>query len=771
MTLARVSRKAIRMKRSAWILGTAMAIAATMGAASCSSASHSSATGGPNTGPLDATPGDGTTVDGTAGDAMAMLPFNPDSPATYVAKVKNLLVGLPATPQEVDAVANDPSPPAQLGTLVDTWMGSTSPCAPLTTTSCASLYQTKMLRFFELAFQQTQVIESDFQNQVGSGPGFGVSIVQNQQELFARTMLSFVGSNQPFNTAMTTTKYMMTTSAMMFFALTDAVQDKDSVADVPANDFFTDAFPNQTVIVESDTVIDPADSATPGNKYFMQWYDPTLVVIPPPADAGAPVSNCKQANRLTYSNSSSLRVWYVLNGIYFADDGECNGSSKQGGQMQANDYTNWKMVQINQAPTSAQPLTGTTAFYDIASFRNASTASMTLERPYVGYFTTPAFFANWQTNDSNQMRVTANQALIVATGAAINPSDPTDAGQSPPGLDQDHATQAQCVFCHEHLDPTRSIFSSTFSWYYGQQTNYPTTPGADGGPLLGPDGGPYDWQAEKGRFIFEGVSQAPSSIYDFGTILSTHPLLPSAWAQKLCYYFDSQACVADGSDPVFNAVWKAFQSGYSWNALVRAVAISPLTTYATKTVTATTNGETVAVSRRDHLCAALDARLGFQDVCRLDPTIYPVIPGAALAIVPGLPSDGYGRGSAAPILPNQPTLFYRSGTENFCEALAQIVVDYKAAPAGAKTWQSSDCMAGDGSCSTDGGPPSCPPIADFVSLVAGIPSNDPRFCPLYEALVQDFVNNQSEAGATKTVALQSTFTAACMAPSAISIGL
>jgi hypothetical protein len=78
---------------------------------------------------------------------------------------------------------------------------------------------------------------------------------------------------------------------------------------------------------------------------------------------------------------------------------------------------------------------------------------------------------------------------------------------------------------------------------------------------------------------------------------------------------------------------------------------------------------------------------------------------------------------------------------------------------------------GDGSCSADGGTPSCPPIAAFVSLVAGIPSNDARYCPLYEALLQDFVNDQAEGGATTTTALQSTFTAACMAPSAISIGL
>ena len=44
-------------------------------------------------------------------------------------------------------------------------------------------------------------------------------------------------------------------------------------------------------------------------------------------------------------------------------------------------------------------------------------------------------------------------------------------------------------------------------------------------------------------------------------------------------------------------------------------------------------------------------------------------------IAAGLPSDGYGRGAAAPVLPNQPTLFFRAGTENICEAVAAQTID------------------------------------------------------------------------------------------------
>ena len=136
--------------------------------------------------------------------------------------------------------------------------------------------------------------------------------------------------------------------------------------------------------------------------------------------------------------------------------------------------------------------------------------------------------------------------------------------------------------------------------------------------------------------------------------------------QKLCYYANSQAC--DTTDPEFLRIVKDFQTNsYSWNELIVDILSSPLTTNAKATQTTSQNGATVAVSRRDHLCAALNFRLGFDDICGLLPTTVPVSP-TIVQIVGGLPSDGYGRGAVAPVLPNVPSLFYRSGTENICEA-------------------------------------------------------------------------------------------------------
>ena len=85
------------------------------------------------------------------------------------------------------------------------------------------------------------------------------------------------------------------------------------------------------------------------------------------------------------------------------------------------------------------------------------------------------------------------------------------------------------------------------------------------------------------------------------------------------------------------------------------------------------------MSRRDHLCAALDNRLGLSDVCGLKATTKKQMTATVPQIVSGLPSDGYGRGSTIPVLPNQPSLFYRAATENICAAVAAQVIDVAAA--------------------------------------------------------------------------------------------
>jgi hypothetical protein len=126
-------------------------------------------------------------------------------------------------------------------------------------------------------------------------------------------------------------------------------------------------------------------------------------------------------------------------------------------------------------------------------------------------------------------------------------------------------------------------------------------------------------------------------------------------------------------------------------------------------------------------------------------------------IAPGLPSDGYGRGAIAPVLPNQATLFYSAAIENICAALAAQVVDVPAGKQveGAKAWSSKASDAA---------------IAEFVAQVMGLPPSDARAAKAGDALTRHY-QAALKQGANATNALRSTFITACMAPSAVSVGL
>jgi hypothetical protein len=315
------------------------------------------------------------------------------------------------------------------------------------------------------------------------------------------------------------------------------------------------------------------------------------------------------------------------------------------GPLTAEDFTTWKMV-TTRAPRAGE---APTAFYDLPRLRSGDELVLTL--PRVGFFSTPAFFANWQTNEGNQMRVTMNQTLIVALGAQV---DGTDATRPPstPGLAAEHAGGGMCLFCHQTLDPTRSLFSSTFSWTYHAQEE-------------------KAFSDEPGLFAFQGVVKPVKTLDELGETLATHPLFAPAWVGKLCAYANSREC--DRNDPELQRVTEAFKaSGFSFSTLVRELFSSPVTTNAARVAAP----EVVAVARRDHLCAALDARLGLADICGLAGRKAKAEPLATIdKIVPGLPSDGYGRGAVAPVLPNAPTLFYRAGAENVCASVADLVID------------------------------------------------------------------------------------------------
>jgi hypothetical protein len=289
------------------------------------------------------------------------------------------------------------------------------------------------------------------------------------------------------------------------------------------------------------------------------------------------------------------------------------------------------------------------------------------------------------------------------------------------------------VFCHRTLDPTRSILAATYSWTYHRQDD----PAFSGQP---------------GLFAFQGVTKPVADVYEFATTLATHPRFAPAWVQKLCTYASSSPC--DESDPEFIRIVGVFRdSGFAFPTLVREMFSSPLVTFATRG----TGAQEVAIARRDHLCTALNVRLGFTDLCGLDTPSKQADLKLIQSIVPGLPSDGYGRGAVAPVLPNDPTLFYRAGLENLCASVAELTIDVPAKKqlAGVKQWTSAESDAA---------------LEEFVSLIMALTPGDSRHAPAVTALKRHVAAARS-SGADASSALKSAFIVACLAPSSLGIGI
>jgi hypothetical protein len=655
--------------------------------------------------------------------------FQADPPAVYVAKVKNLLVGLPPTDMEVKQVTADPT---QLATLILGWQKEPQ-------------YGLKMKVFFEQAFQQTQITQADF---VGLVPKNGISngaampyLVQNLTESFARTVLAMNASGKPFTEVLTTSTLMMTPPVMELYAFLDTyyVDDQGTITDSFATDF-----PGVSIKQGSGYMgVTLAQAADPTSMHFMQWYDPDPPTLMYPMGPAV----CNGVDPITYPGSYSTLQWILYGGMdnHKVPDG-MGGTTSCGaragtsfGQFTMADFGEgaWKMVTI-RPPNAGE---ATTKFYDIPSLRTAT--ELVLKTPHPGFMGTPAFFANWPTNQSNQMRVTANQALIVGTGKQVDGTDKTTvpvATALDAGLDEEHAPPGtQCFGCHQLLDPTRAVLSNTLNYsYYLQET-----------PAM---------LAQKGLFAFEGVVEPVSGFAGFASELAAHPDFPAAWVQKLCYYANSGPCLA--TDPEFLRIVDDFKQGWDWDKLVRELFSSPLTTNATPTQT-TALAEIVSVTRRDHLCAALDFRLGLDDVCGL--SVFTTGNKTTITeIAGGLPSDGYGRGATAPVLPNNPTLFYRAGVENICEAVAGMVIDPQpgSLPMGATSWTSTAPDAA---------------IADFVSLIMAITPSDPRSSEVQTILMNHYnaalASPPSPKKVTPKQALESTFVAACLSPSFVGIGM
>jgi hypothetical protein len=677
---------------------------------------------------------------------MPQIPFEPVTARIYVPKVKNLMLGLPATEEEIAAVTLDPT---ALKGMVDAWF--VRPEA-----------QAKLGTFFSKAFQQAQITQNDFFDQLSVDNLTGLPLFTQAQESMSRTALKVIADAKPFTETVTTHTFMMTPTLMSLYLALDQAQVDDAgkaSVSVPLPDGTLSTTQAFWLTFRADAPIPLAETMDPASPNFMHFAVPMAFTcsMPQVDDTGHVVLDATgnamkimvPYNQRKYSSVTSAFLGlfgFASSRNIVSDPTDLDGppslmipadvtpDKKNLYQYNCNGNTNftppsvtaqdviWRPVTV-RAPNDGEQLT---PFYDLPTLRAAN--EIVVRTPRVGFFSTPAFFANWPTNNSNQHRDTLNQALIVGLGRSINPVDKGTATVLDSGKDGQHSDPTSpCYSCHQTMDPMRNVFRQAYTYSYHAQH--------DPGQLF-----------STATFDYLGEAAALASFDDFANALIKHPLYPVAWTQKLCYYANSSGCSED--DPEFTRIVKAFtDSSFDFHTLVVELFSSPLITGQAATKTRSDLGETVTIARQDHLCAALTNRLQLPSSLCVGITDNTT----KTAVANNIPLDGYLRGAEAPALSTAQTPFYRGAAEALCGYAASLTVDKMP-------------MSRYSSAKKDSA------ITDFVANIMGITSADPNSAAVTQLLQQHY-DGAIAAGASPTDALKSTFVTACLSPTSVAIGL
>lgn len=628
------------------------------------------------------------------------------SVSSYVAKVKNLACGEAATAEEVAAVQRDP---AALGALVDGWMSSPG-------------YRDKMLAFFGTAFQQANVSTNDL-NLLGSSPTTGwydERAVGWVQQNWPRTVQHIVDEGQPFTAAVNGQQMVVNPFLLSMYAWVDGIAE------------FRAQNPCLTIYYTARTVA-PADSLDPKGPDYMHWTVPGLkdVTWNNAVCATDPIVIDAKTNRKNAGSLPQQLLGFVqgrpMHFDHYTDATHYVDCFPKAGWptnlASPADANAWRVVTVRAPGPGESP----TKFYDLAALRGDK--DLLLRMPRAGFMDTLAFQAAWPSNTSNQYRATMNQTLIVALGQDFDGADQTRP-KSLAALDQAHAEPGTaCYGCHLTLDPMRQFFLQSWNNAGGPQTNKTAL-------------------ATPGQWAWDGVALAGNGTPALAAQLAASPRFARGWTQKVCTYLRSSPCVAD--DPEFVRIADAFaHNNFDFNAMVRALLLSPLVTFAAPTATESSFGQTFAVNKQVHLCTLLSERLGLFDVCGLQmTTVVPAALAPVATVATVVPADSYSRGAVAPSQANDATLPLLAGAENLCKALANVVVD-----GNGPGYRSADSDAA------------------LSSMVHGLMGIDPGRDAVPLGILRAHYAAALAAGARPTVALRSAFVLACTSPTVVATGL
>jgi len=409
------------------------------------------------------------------------------------------------------------------------------------------------------------------------------------------------------------------------------------------------------------------------------------------------------------------------------------------------DYEDWRYVTFVHSDEPAQ-YDKTPAF--AANLRAIPDGGeLKLRYPRVGFFSTPVFHDQWQTNSDNLFRVTASQTMIAALDAEFTPGDAT-VHLREDGIDLLHADPSTtCYQCHRHMDTMKLIFSN-----YQTITNRSKETVNDLQPT----------------FSFMGVAQDMTTVEDFAQILAEHPRFPVAWVQKLCMWGNSQRC--SETDPEFIRLAGLFEnSKFSMRTLVQHFFSSPIFTGNRLTQTHEDIEFAISMSRSNHLCRAMDQRVkslnestgtqGSINMCGIRFDSFGIIP-----------SDLFSRGEAD---------FIQSRNIGAFEAKS---IDLSCAKQVNRVFTNNKSRLIDSRATVDD------IISQLVEHIMGLPNNHPRYSTVTKELAdvyniashdQACPNNVDPGsqnpincgyGQSKVDSLKMVWFAACTSPELISVG-
>ena len=472
--------------------------------------------------------------------------------------------------------------------------------------------EAKMVGFFRNMFQQTGFIPTeDFKLQLLQNGGFDFGgstrnvgddafprLVQNLQDSFALTAWQLVKEGRPFTETLTTTRFRMTTALKSLYVQVEMPADTNqrSTSTTVLNwtiDYSGTAIPIEQALTNM-VFSDEAPGAHVGDQHRHvprhrhgreRRVQGDVGAVPAPARASR--RSCAIPTNTTICNDHASKPYFT-----------------------ADDVSDWTWVTITPK-ASAADRTPVIQPYDLPALRAATTLSLSL--PRYGFYTTPAFLALWNTNDSNQHRVTANQTLLVALGPGVHRRE------------LDHAVLRRPAWTPTTPSPAPNASAATRRWIRcassGRTSSTSTTATTSrrrAATTRATRGRRARWSTSSRSAT---CSATGSSMADLGGYLAQVtdgaglPRFGISVVQQLCFYANSSPC--SESDAEFRRIVGAFKDSTlqlrgRWRRSSSRRRWSP----APPRPSAAAAGEVpISIARRDHLCAALSNRLGKPDIC------------------------------------------------------------------------------------------------------------------------------------------------------------